>query len=279
MFSRRFLRRLLPVGWLRLLAHPAFYAVLLAGGAHLSYRFARGKFPAHPALWAVAYTGYDAVVEGRLDPNDPEIRGLADTILGLHVPPPVMAALVAEVTRVRITYTSDVELYGWSDYVPTIEEMRQRARAEGWPTLREDCDGRAVFALSLARTCGLEARSVSSARFQHVWIRVFTPAEAWDLLPADGDRQAVEPPPLAIPPTPQALAALHRLGLVDAAGRPCSGEPAHPFPRLPHPAGILLCVFFTGASAWLFLAEAWKISTRFRQRLRLLRTLVLSRAN
>lgn len=68
----------------------------------------------------------------------------------------------------RVKYVFDWDQWGSADYMPTVEEMFERADANGGQ-LSEDCDGRAVMAASLMRRMGYDAELVTDLR--HVWVK------------------------------------------------------------------------------------------------------------
>ncbi len=75
---------------------------------------------------------------------------------------------VAQLAYSEFRYAWDWEVWGVADYMPTIAELFAKARESPVDGLREDCDGRAVFAASLMRRLGYDARVVTDLR--HVWV-------------------------------------------------------------------------------------------------------------
>lgn len=88
--------------------------------------------------------------------------------------PRVVQSHVQELVLGRVQYGWDWDVWGSADYMPTVQEMFDKARS-GDGVLREDCDGRAVMAASLMRRLGYESQIVTDLR--HVW--VVTPSGEW----------------------------------------------------------------------------------------------------
>ncbi len=78
--------------------------------------------------------------------------------------PAALLEIVEKVVYERIPYAWDWDTWGVMDYLPTTAEVFELGR--------EDCDGRAVVAVSLLRHMGVEAWLVSD--LLHVWVE--TPA-------------------------------------------------------------------------------------------------------
>lgn len=98
-------------------------------------------------------------------PAMPAINREIDQLIATNVPPLTEFKAVERFVYRRIQYQYD--WHGWwnLDYWPTAAEV--------WERKREDCDGRAVLAVSILRARGYpEARLV--ANLQHVWVAVGT---------------------------------------------------------------------------------------------------------
>ena len=98
-------------------------------------------------------------------PAMPEINRAIDQMIATNTPPLAEFKAVERFVYRRIQYQYD--WHGWwnLDYWPTAAEV--------WERQREDCDGRAVLAVSILRARGYpEARLV--ANLQHVWVAVGT---------------------------------------------------------------------------------------------------------
>ncbi len=75
----------------------------------------------------------------------------------------------------KVKYGWDWDVWGSADYMPTVAEMFESAKAQPDGIIREDCDGRAVMAASLMRRLGYESSIATDLR--HVW--VVTPQGEW----------------------------------------------------------------------------------------------------
>lgn len=98
-------------------------------------------------------------------PAMPEINRDIDRLIATNTPALTEFRAVERFVYRRIAYQYD--WHGWwnLDYWPTAAEV--------WERQREDCDGRAVLAVSILRARGYpEARLV--ANLQHVWVAVGT---------------------------------------------------------------------------------------------------------
>lgn len=98
-------------------------------------------------------------------PAMPEINRDIDQLIATNTPALTEFKAVERYVYRRIPYQYD--WHGWAnlDYWPTAAEV--------WERKREDCDGRAVLAVSILRARGYpEARLV--ANLQHVWVAVGT---------------------------------------------------------------------------------------------------------
>ncbi len=98
-------------------------------------------------------------------PAMPEINREIDGLLASNAPAMTEFKAIERFVYRRIAYQYD--WHGWwnLDYWPTAAEV--------WERKREDCDGRAVLAVSILRSRGYaEARLV--ANLQHVWVAVGT---------------------------------------------------------------------------------------------------------
>jgi len=116
----------------------------------------------------VRQVGHLLDMESLIQPNlpaMPEINRDIDQLLATNVVPLTELKAVERFVLRRISYQYD--WHGWwnLDYWPTAAEV--------WERQREDCDGRAVLAVSILRARGhQDARLV--ANLQHVWVAVGT---------------------------------------------------------------------------------------------------------
>jgi hypothetical protein len=86
----------------------------------------------------------------------------------------VIQQVVQEFVLENVKYEWDWNLWGASDYMPTVQEMFEKARESGGE-VREDCDGRAVIAASLMAALGYKPTIATDLR--HVWVT--TPEGEW----------------------------------------------------------------------------------------------------
>ncbi|PAW87626.1 MAG: hypothetical protein B9S33_05920 [Pedosphaera sp. Tous-C6FEB] len=116
----------------------------------------------------VRQAGHLLDMESLIQPNlpaMPEINRSIDQLLATNTVPLTEFKAVERFVLRRISYQYD--WHGWwnLDYWPTAAEV--------WERQREDCDGRAVLAVSILRARGhQDARLV--ANLQHVWVAVGT---------------------------------------------------------------------------------------------------------
>ena len=116
----------------------------------------------------VRQVGHLLDMESLIQPNlpaMPEINRDIDQLLATNAVPLTELKAVERFVLRRISYQYD--WHGWwnLDYWPTAAEV--------WERQREDCDGRAVLAVSILRARGhQDARLV--ANLQHVWVAVGT---------------------------------------------------------------------------------------------------------
>lgn len=76
--------------------------------------------------------------------------------------------LIERFTYDKVKYAWDWDTWGSADYMPTVAEMFERAKAATDGVIHEDCDGRAVMAASLMRRFGYQADLACDMR--HVWV-------------------------------------------------------------------------------------------------------------
>lgn len=110
------------------------------------------------------YVNMEALIQPDL-PAMPEINREIDQLLATNTSALTELKTVERFVYRRVPYQYD--WHGWwnLDYWPTAAEV--------WERKREDCDGRAVLAVSILRARGYpEARLV--ANLQHVWVAVGT---------------------------------------------------------------------------------------------------------
>ena len=90
--------------------------------------------------------------------------------------------MVNDVTHLLVDYDDDDRVYGSAEFHATFEEMLARRRQSGWIYLRDDCDGRAVFAAHLLAALGISWRFEASYWKEHAWIVAIVRGKEYDLL-------------------------------------------------------------------------------------------------
>ncbi|HVU35907.1 MAG TPA: hypothetical protein VHE61_20875 [Opitutaceae bacterium] len=115
-------------------------------------------------------------------PNNPAIVPIANAIRAITHNPLHQLAMVNDVTTLLVEYDSDKRVYGVDDFHATLNEMIARQRAGGWAYLRDDCDGRAVFAAHLLAALGIPWRLDASYWKEHAWVVARVNGINYDLL-------------------------------------------------------------------------------------------------
>jgi hypothetical protein len=114
--------------------------------------------------------------------NHPAIVPVADAIRAVTTDPLEQIVMVNDVTHLLVDYDDDERVYGVDEFHATLEEMLARRRQAGWLYLRDDCDGRAVFAAHLLATLGIPWRLEASYWKEHAWIVAHVNGVDYDLL-------------------------------------------------------------------------------------------------
>lgn len=114
--------------------------------------------------------------------NHPAIVPVANAIRAISKKPLEQICLVNDVTHLLVDYDEDVRVYGAEEYHATLDEMLARRREAGWLYLRDDCDGRAVFAAHLLATLGIQWHLEASYWKGHAWIVATVDGVDYDLL-------------------------------------------------------------------------------------------------
>jgi hypothetical protein len=122
--------------------------------------------------------------------DHPAIVPLADAIRRITTDPREQLIIVHDVSHLLIDYDSDERVYGQSEFHATLDEMIARRRQAGWVYLRDDCDGRAVFAAHLLAALEIPWRLEASYWKRHAWISARVGGVTYDLLDLrPGDRE------------------------------------------------------------------------------------------
>lgn len=114
--------------------------------------------------------------------NHPAIVPVANAIRALTSNPLEQLVVVNDVAHLLVDYDDDERVYGTEEFHATFEEMLSRRRQAGWLYLRDDCDGRAVFAAHLLATLGIPWRLEASYWKEHAWIVARVGGVDYDLL-------------------------------------------------------------------------------------------------
>lgn len=114
--------------------------------------------------------------------HHPAITPVADAIRAVTSNPLEQIVMVNDVTHLLVDYDDDERVYGAAEFHATLEEMLSRRRQAGWLYLRDDCDGRAVFAAHLLATLGIPWRLEASYWKEHAWIVARVDGVDYDLL-------------------------------------------------------------------------------------------------
>jgi len=115
-------------------------------------------------------------------PDHPAIMPVAAAIRAVTTNPLEQIVMVNDVTHLLVDYDDDERVYGVEEYHATLEEMLARRRQSGWLYLRDDCDGRAVFAAHLLAALGIPWRLEASYWKEHAWIVARVGGVDYDLL-------------------------------------------------------------------------------------------------
>jgi hypothetical protein len=114
--------------------------------------------------------------------NHPAIIPVADAIRAVTQNPLEQIVMVNDVTHLLVDYDDDERVYGADEFHATFDEMLARRRRSGWLYLRDDCDGRAVFAAHLLANLGIPWRLEASYWKEHAWVVARVGGVDYDLL-------------------------------------------------------------------------------------------------
>lgn len=114
--------------------------------------------------------------------DHPAILPVAAAIRAVTTDPLEQLVMVNDVTHLLVDYDDDMRVYGYEDYQATLDEMIAKRRQEGWLYLRDDCDGRAVFAAHLLASLGIPWRLEASYWKRHAWVVATVNGTEYDLL-------------------------------------------------------------------------------------------------
>jgi hypothetical protein len=114
--------------------------------------------------------------------DHPAIVPVANAIREVTSNPLEQIVMVNDVTHLLVDYDEDDRVYGAAEFHATLEEMLARRRQAGWLYLRDDCDGRAVFAAHLLAALGIPWRLEASFWKEHAWVLARVNGVDYDLL-------------------------------------------------------------------------------------------------
>lgn len=114
--------------------------------------------------------------------DHPAILPVAEAIRAVTTRPLEQLVMVNDVTHLLVDFDDDWRVYGREEYHATLDEMLQNRREHGWLYLRDDCDGRAVFAAHLLASLGLPWRFEASRVKGHAWVIATVDGRDYDLL-------------------------------------------------------------------------------------------------
>lgn len=114
--------------------------------------------------------------------DHPAILPVAAAIRAVTSVPLEQIVVVNDVTHLLVDYDDDERVYGRVEYQATLDEMIARRQVAGWIYLRDDCDGRAVFAAHLLAALGIPWRLEASYWQEHAWIVATVGGVEYDLL-------------------------------------------------------------------------------------------------
>lgn len=114
--------------------------------------------------------------------DHPAIAPVAQAIRALTDRPLEQLSIVNDVTHLLVDYDDDQRVWGAEEFHATLDEMLLRRRESGWLYLRDDCDGRAIFAAHLLAALGIPWRLEASYWKEHAWVVARVNGVDYDLL-------------------------------------------------------------------------------------------------
>lgn len=122
----------------------------------------------------------------RVRADHPEIKPVADAIRAVTTNPLQQIVMVNDVSHLLVDFDDDERVYGEYEYHATLDEMIENRRRHGWVYLRDDCDGRSVFAAHLLAALGIPYRLEASYWKRHAWVVAKVNGVEYDLLDLAG---------------------------------------------------------------------------------------------
>lgn len=114
--------------------------------------------------------------------DHPAILPVVAAIRAISQDPREQLMMVNDVTHLLVDYDEDERVYGKIEFHATLDEMIARRREAGWVYLRDDCDGRAIFAAHLLAALGIPWHLQASYWKRHAWITATVGGVEYDLL-------------------------------------------------------------------------------------------------
>lgn len=124
--------------------------------------------------------------------DHPAVVPVAAAIRAITTDPLEQIVMVNDITHLLVDYDEDERVYGSTEFHATFDEMLAKRRDAGWLYLRDDCDGRAVFAAHLLAALGIEWRLEASFWKQHAWIVAHVNGAGYDLLDLRRDAPEID---------------------------------------------------------------------------------------
>jgi hypothetical protein len=131
---------------------------------------------------APTITRFKSKIAATVRPDHPAIVPVADAIRQVTKNPLEQLVMVNDVTHLLVDFDDDWRVYGREEYHATLDEMIENRREHGWLYLRDDCDGRAVFAAHLLASLGIKYRLEGSRIRAHAWVVATIDGTDYDLL-------------------------------------------------------------------------------------------------
>lgn len=114
--------------------------------------------------------------------DHPAIQPVVAAIRAITSDPLQQLVVVNDISHLLVDYDDDQRVYGSEEFHATFDEMLARRREAGWVYLRDDCDGRAVFAAHLLAALGIPWRLEASYWKEHAWVVASVGGTDYDLL-------------------------------------------------------------------------------------------------
>lgn len=114
--------------------------------------------------------------------DHPAVVPVVAAIRAITQDPLQQLVIVNDVAHLLVDYDDDMRAYGAEDFHATLDEMLVRRRTAGWAYMRDDCDGRAVFAAHILAGLGIPWRLEASYWKEHAWIVARVNGREYDLL-------------------------------------------------------------------------------------------------